>query len=50
MTVALTLLGLGGAAVITLSPLAQWTLPIEFAGLAVSGTSVMALIRHAIRP
>jgi hypothetical protein len=26
-----------------------WTLPAEFGGLALTGTSVMALARHAVR-
>jgi hypothetical protein len=46
----LTLLGLAGAAVIAISPFAAWSLPAEVAGVALIGTSVMALIRHAVRP
>jgi len=46
----LTLLGLTGAAAIAISPFATWTLPAEFGGLALTGTSVMALARHAVRP
>ena len=44
-----TLLGLTGAAAIAISP-STWTLPAEFGGLALTGTSVMALARHAVRP
>jgi hypothetical protein len=46
----LTVLGLTGAAAIAISPFATWTLPAEFGGLALTGTSVMALARHAVRP
>ena len=49
-TVFLTLLGLAGAAVIALSPFATWSLPVEIGGLALIGTSVLALIWHAVRP
>jgi hypothetical protein len=49
-TRSLTLLGLVGAAAIALSPFVTWTLPVEFGGLALTGTSVLALIRHAVRP
>ena len=49
-TVSLTLLGLAGAAVIAISPFATWTLPVELGGLALTGASVLALIRHAVRP
>jgi hypothetical protein len=49
-TGSLTLLGLTGAAAIALSPFATWTLPVELGGLALTGTSVLALIRHAVRP
>ena len=45
---ALTLLGVTGAAVIVISPLAAWRAPVEIAGLAVIGLSA-ALIR-ASRP
>jgi hypothetical protein len=45
----LTLLGLVGAAAIAISPFVTWTLPVEFGGLALTGTSVLALIRHAVR-
>jgi hypothetical protein len=46
----LTLLGLAGAAVIAISPFATWSLPVEIGGLALIGTSVLALIWHALRP
>ena len=49
-TRSLTLLSLTGAAAIAISPFATWTLPVEFGGLALTGTSVLALIRHAVRP
>ena len=49
-TVFLTLLGLAGAAVIAISPFATWSLPVEIGGLALIGTSVLALILHALRP
>lgn len=49
-TVLLTLLGLAGAAVIAISPFATWSLPVEIGGLALTGTSVLALIWHAVRP
>jgi hypothetical protein len=49
-TVALTLLGVTGAAVIVISPLAAWRAPVEIAGLAPIGLSVAALSRHAVRP
>ena len=49
-TVALTLLGVTGAAVIVISPLAVWRAPVEVCGLALIGVSVAALIRQAFRP
>jgi hypothetical protein len=48
--VALTLLGVTGAAVIVIGPLAAWRAPVEIAGLAPIGLSVAALLRHAVRP
>ena len=48
-TGSLTPLGLVGAAAIAISPFATWTLPVEVGGLALTGTSVLALIRHAVR-
>ena len=49
-TGSLTLLGLAGAAIIAISPFATWSLPVEIAGLVLTGTSVLALIWHAVRP
>jgi hypothetical protein len=49
-TTALTLLGVAGAAAIVISPLAEWRMPVEVGGLALIGTSVAALLRHAVRP
>ena len=48
-TGSLTLLGLAGAAIIAISPFATWSLPVEIAGLVLIGTSVLALIWHAVR-
>ena len=49
-TGSLTLLGLAGAAVIAMSPFTRWSLPTEVGGLALVGTSVLALVWHAVRP
>ena len=49
-TTALTPLGVAGAAVIVISPLAERRMPVEVGGLALVGTSVAALLRHAVRP
>ena len=49
-TGSLTLLGLVGAAVIAIRPFMAYSLPVEVAGVALTGTSVLALIRQAVRP
>ena len=48
-TTALTILGLVGAAIIVISPLVEWRVPVEVGGLALIGTSVAALLRQAVR-